>query len=187
MFDIVDGKVVMNPEDLAIPVFKKIYDSDKSKEKETAFKKISYIIFTYKWNSPYAAYIDFDTREKMVKKDIFDEEDWEPDNLTKEAIERYKDFLNTFSLQFLDDNMLGAKKLMEFYKLVNWDEIDKTGKLKYSSRDLASNLKEAGNILKSLESLKLQVKKEELEINRVKGGNEINSYEDAHSLKQFIN
>jgi hypothetical protein len=182
IFDIVDGKVQINVKELTIPSFKKIYDSDKSKEKLDAFNKISYIIFMYKWSSPYASYIDFDTRNKIVKKDIFGDENWEPDVLTKEAVIRYRDFQNNFSLQFLEQNMTGAKKLMEFYTLVNWEEEDKSGKFKYSSRDLAANLKEAGNILKSLESLKEQVRREELETSSIRGGSQINTYEDAHSM-----
>jgi hypothetical protein len=182
IFDIVDGKVQINALELAIPPFKKIYDADKSKEKAEAFKKISYIVFVYKWNSPYASYIDFETRNKIVKKDLFGDENWQPDALTKEAIVRYRDFQNNFSLQFLEQNMTGAKKLMEFYTLVNWEEEDKAGKFKYSSRDLASNLKEAGNILKSLESLKEQVRREELETSSIRGGSQINTYEDAHSM-----
>lgn len=182
IFDIVDGKVQINANELSIPVFKKIYDSDKDKEKINAFNKISYIMFVYKWDSPYASYIDFETREKIVKKDIFGDENWEPDTLTKEAIARFKDFQNTFSLQFLEQNMTGAKKLMSFYNLINWEDEDKSGKFKYSSRDLAANLKEAGNILKSLEALKEQVRREELETSSIRGGGEINIYEDPHSM-----
>jgi hypothetical protein len=185
MFDIVDGKVVMNPEDLAIPPFKKIYDSDKSKDKEIAFKKISYIIFMYRWKSPYASLLDEDLRSRVIKKDLFDNEEYELDTLMKDAIERYKQFIYTFSLQFLDQNMLGAKKLMQFYEMINWDDTDKSGKFLYSDRNLAANLKEAGNILRSLESLKDQVRKEELETTKIKGGNEVGLYEDAHTLNSF--
>ncbi len=185
LFDIVDGKVQLNSDELSIPIFKKMYESDKSKDKQDAFNKISYVIFMYKWDSPYMSYIDEDVRERIVKKDIFGKEDYEIDDLTKQAIERYKDFRHTFSLQFLERNMLGARKLMEFYEMINWTEVDKTGKFKYSDRNLAANLKEAGSILKSLESLKDQVRREELEVNRVKGGNQIDLYEDPNSFKVF--
>lgn len=182
MFDIVDGKVTINADDLAVPVFKKIYDADKSKDKTISFNQISYIVFMYKWNSPYASLIDEETRDRVVKKDIFGDESYQLDQIVIDAIPRYKQFIHTFSLQFLDQNMVGAKKLMQFYEMINWDEVDRTGKFKYSARDLAANLKEAGNILKSLESLKEQVRKEELEISNIRGGNQINMYEDAHSM-----
>jgi len=185
MFDIVDGEVIINPDELAIPVFKKIYERDKSISKTKAFNIISYIVFMWKWDSPYASFINEESRDKIIKKDIFGDENYEIDDLTKEAITRYKEFQHTFSLQFLEQNMVGAKKLMDFYQRVNWDEVDKTGKPIYSSRDLAANLEKAGGILKSLESLKQQVKREGLEVSKTRGQNDINPYEDMHSLKEF--
>jgi len=185
LFDIIDGKVVLNAEELSLPLFKKIYESDKSKDKQNSFNKISYIIFMYKWDSPYSSFTDKDIRDKVIKQDIFGDENYQLDDLTKQAIERYQDFQHTFSLQFLEQNMEGAKKLMDFYKRVNWDDIDKSGKPIYSSRDLAANLEKAGGILKSLHSLREQVRREELEVNRVKGGTQVDLYEDAHSFKTF--
>ena len=185
MFDIVDGKVVLDPEDLALPVFKKIYEEDTTLDKVEAFNKISYIVFMYKWNSPYASFIDEEVRDRVIKEDIFGDENYQLDDLTKNAVKRYKEFLHTFALQFLEMNMLGAKKLMDFYEKINWHEVDKMGKFKYSDRNLAANLKEAGGILKSLEMLREQVRREGLEIVKTRGQNDINPYEDMHSLKQF--
>ena len=81
--------------------------------------------------------------------------------------------------------MLGATKLMQHYRLLNWDEVDKSGRPLYSSRDLAANLEKAGGILKSLQLLKEQVRREEIENTRIKGGSEIGSYEDIRSLKSL--
>ena len=186
LFDIIEGKVVINADELSIPVFKKIYESDKSKGKKDSFDKISYIIFMYKWDSPYMSYIDEEVRDRIVKKDVFGKEDYKLDDLIIQAVQRYRDFQHTFSLQFLEQNVEGAKKLMNFYKRIDWDEVDKSGKPIYSSRDLAANLEKAGGILKSLESLKEQVRREELEISRVKGGNVVDLYEDLTSFKNII-
>ena len=183
LFNIVDGKVVLNTEELSIPLFKQIYEKDKTKDKQDAFNKISYIVFMYKWDSPYASIIDEKDRDRILKKDIFKIEDYKLDDITLQAIERFKQFQYSFSLQFLERNMLGAKKLMEFYEMINWTEVDKTGKFKYSDRSLASNLKEAGNILQSLEKLKEQVRKEELESVKTRGSHEVFDYEDAYTLR----
>lgn len=183
LFDIVDGKVVLNANELAIPVFKKLYDRDKTKDKVNSFNEISYIVFMYKWNSPYASYLDESTRDSIIKKDIFGDIKWEPDTLVKEAITRYKDFINTFSLQFLDTNILGARKLMDWYKMLDWNAVDKNGKPIYLSTNLSANLEKAGGILKSLEMLKEQVKREELESSKIRGGSSVNLYEDIHSME----
>ena len=54
MFDIQGDKIVLSTEDLAIPPFKDYYNSHKDKAK--ALKEIEYIIWLYKWDSPYLAY-----------------------------------------------------------------------------------------------------------------------------------
>jgi hypothetical protein len=184
LFDIVDGKVVLDASELSLPSFKKIYESDKSKDKVDSFNKISYIVFMYKWDSPYMSIIDEETRSNKLKSQLFNT-NWELDKQVTNAIEDYKLFQHTWSLQFLEDNILGATKLMDYYRRVNWDETDKMGKPIYSSRDLAANLEKAGGILKSLHSLKEQVKKEELESNRVKGGSALGSYEDISSINSL--
>ena len=47
LFDIQQGKVVMNPTILWVPEFRTLWDRDKSKHKEQAVNEISYIVFLY--------------------------------------------------------------------------------------------------------------------------------------------
>jgi hypothetical protein len=54
MFDIKGDKISLNTEDLAIPPFKDHYN--EAKNKSLALKEIEYVIWLYKWNSPYEAY-----------------------------------------------------------------------------------------------------------------------------------
>jgi len=54
MFDIRGSKITLNTDDLAIPPFKDYYNNAKDKNK--ALKEIEYIIWRYKWNTPYEAY-----------------------------------------------------------------------------------------------------------------------------------
>jgi len=51
MFDIKGDKIILNTEDLAIPPFADHFNS--SKDKQQALKEIEYIIWLYKWNTPY--------------------------------------------------------------------------------------------------------------------------------------
>lgn len=177
IFDIVEGNVVITAEALIIPAFELLWKNDKSKNKEVASKSIKYIVLMYKWDSPYASYIDDNTRHKKLATEMFGDEKWQPDTITKEAINMYKTFQNTFSLQFLEANMYGAKKLMEYYYFVNWEEEDKLGKPKYSNTALAANLEKAGGIIKSISTLIEQVKKEQLGPEKSKGGAEISYFE----------
>lgn len=184
-FDIVDGKVVINANELSIPVFRKIYEADKTKDKVDALNEISYVIFMYKWDSPYASYLDEDVRNSLICKDLFNNEKWTPSVLVKEAIQRYKDFQNTLSVQYLQNTIDSIKKVMEFNTKLNWEETDKNGKLLYSVKDLSSNIKDAGSNVKSLQALIESVKKEELENSKVRGGGEVHTYESMGALKNF--
>ncbi len=54
MFDIKGDKIVLATEDLAIPPFKDHYNN--AEDKDLALKEIEYVIWLYKWNTPYEAY-----------------------------------------------------------------------------------------------------------------------------------
>mgnify|MGYP006388604443 FL=1 len=54
MFDIQGSKIQLKTEDLAIPPFKDHYNN--SEDKDLALKEIEYVIWLYKWNTPYEAY-----------------------------------------------------------------------------------------------------------------------------------
>lgn len=54
MFDIQGDKIRLSPEDLAIPPFKDHYNNAEDKQK--ALNEIEYVIWLYRWNTPYEAY-----------------------------------------------------------------------------------------------------------------------------------
>ena len=71
MFDIQGNKIKLSTEDLAIPPFKDHYNN--AEDKTQALKEIEYIIWLYKWNTPYEAYPE-KQRASIVAKDIFKDE-----------------------------------------------------------------------------------------------------------------
>uniref|UniRef100_A0AAU8BBM0 Uncharacterized protein n=1 Tax=Dulem virus 42 TaxID=3145760 RepID=A0AAU8BBM0_9CAUD len=74
MFDIKGNKIVLATDELAIPPFKDYYNN--ASNKTTALKEIEYIIWRYKWNTPYEAYPEKE-RTSRIAKDIFGASDWE--------------------------------------------------------------------------------------------------------------
>ena len=68
MFDIIKNKIQLSTDDLAIPPFKDFYNN--AKDKQDALKKIEFIVWRYKWNSPYEAYPE---KERTLYRD------WETD------------------------------------------------------------------------------------------------------------
>ena len=75
MFDIQGGKIKLSTQDLAIPPFKEYYNN--AEDKSQALKEIEYIIWLYKWNSPYEAYPEKE-RQSVVGKDMFNDDKYKP-------------------------------------------------------------------------------------------------------------
>jgi len=175
LFDIEGGKIVLNPNVLYIPEFKEIWDRDDTEGHDIATKEIAYVTFMKNMSSknPYNAYSIKD-KELKVRKDTIKKE---PDDIIKKALDRYEEFQNTVNTRLLMGARSAADKLVGYFEKVDFDLVDNYGKPIYSARDLSSNLKEVGNIVKSLVLLEKQVQKEQLDSQDVRGGSEIGMYE----------
>lgn len=178
LFDIVNGHVIMNPNSLAMPEFKAIWDRDKTKVKELATKELSYIVFLCDESvkNPYHQY-RLSERIKVLKTDFMHNLKWQPDKLIQAAIDKFKTASESTTSRLLIAAKNATEKLADYFNKVNFSEVTKEGKPIYSSRELASNIKEVGGIVKSLDILEKQVKKEQLESNTVRGGSEVGYYE----------
>ena len=182
LFDIVNGKVVMNPQTLVMPEFRCLWDRDKSKEKYKAILEISFVVFLCdeSISNPYRAYKE-GYRELELKKDFIGDETWEPDKEIKTAISKFKKSTQTTNTRLLIKAKSGAEKLADYFDDVDFSIKDKDGKSRYSARELASNLAAVGSIVKSLNQLEEMVKKEQLESQTVRGGGDIGFYEIPRS------
>ena len=89
MFDIKGNKISLSPEDLAVPPFKDHYNN--AKDKSLALKEIEYIIWLYKWNTPYEAY-PIETRASTVAKDVFGDDKYIPSEDVKTLAKRFIEF-----------------------------------------------------------------------------------------------
>jgi hypothetical protein len=89
MFDIKGDKISLATEDLAIPPFREHFNN--AKDKSLAVKEIEYVIWLYKWNTPYEAY-PVSNRQNIVAKDIFGDENYVPTAEVKELAKRFVEF-----------------------------------------------------------------------------------------------
>ena len=80
LFDINGGKVVIHPDALGLPFFKKLWEADKP-DKTQATNVISYIVLMWYFKSPYVLQLEPDIREKKLKQLYFGDENY---NLTVE-------------------------------------------------------------------------------------------------------
>jgi hypothetical protein len=85
------GSAIIDPNILAIPVFNRIYNKDKTKDKNVVFKFFSYLYLMFNPESPYQKYPE-EMRNKQILDELFKDKPVDlkdKDNL--EAIAKYKE------------------------------------------------------------------------------------------------
>ena len=169
MFDIKGDKISINTQDLAVPPFREHYN--KAKDKSQALKEIEYVVWLYKWNTPYEAY-PADTRASIVAKDVFQDEKYVPDADVQELIKRFNEFQETPGTRLLSASQTAAEGLIAALNDYSQGNMDIDTAIK-----VTRILKDVGSIVKSLDIAMKQAKAEQLETGRVKGGGVIGRYE----------
>lgn len=85
-------EVTVAPEALSLKPFKKIWDRDKSKNKEQALLELGFLYFYCDPRSDYQYITDDESRLDAVKEGIGFSKDWKPDAALQAAINFYSTF-----------------------------------------------------------------------------------------------
>lgn len=178
LFDIKDNKFILNPTNLYLPPFRQIWERDKSKGKEQAYKEIAYVTFlcNFSKENPYGAYIESE-RENKIKQDIIGDINWEPDELVKEAVDKYREMQSTANSRLLVSAKKAADKLAIYFDNFDPEARDKNGRALYPISEVRAGLKDLSDIVRSLDKLQKQVQAEQLEAQEARGGSQIGAYE----------
>ena len=92
-------KVTISPEALALAPFKKIWNRDRSVNKDRAISEISYVYFISDPRSDYQYIVDEDERSKAIIEGEGLPSNWKPDKMIIEAIKFYEGMKSTSALQ----------------------------------------------------------------------------------------
>lgn len=169
MFDIQGDKIKLSTDDLAIPPFKDHYNNAKDKQK--ALNEIEYVIWLYRWNTPYEAYPQKE-RASIVAKDVFKDENYKPSEEVQYLAQRFLEFQETPGTRLLTASQTAAEGLIAALNDYSTGLMDIDTAVK-----VTRILKDVGNIVKSLDIAMKQAKAEQVEAGRVKGGGTIGLYE----------
>lgn len=85
-------EVRVAPEALTLKPFKKLWDRDKSKSKDTALQELAFIYFYCDPRSDYQYIIDDEDRLEAVKEGEGLPKSWKPDKDVETAIKLYRSF-----------------------------------------------------------------------------------------------
>lgn len=198
IFNVKDGELIIQPELLTIPEFKKIWDWDRAASKSYAMKELAIVYHMADLNSPYANYPE-DKRFEYLRKDIL-KNDTRYVLRLKEAVEKYKELNQTpaeKSVIELRETLESMRNIITVFrgdierKLKDKDldtviSVTRTGtvvtKLTLLSANLQELLKSAAaipKIIEQLTDLESKIKLEKAGDNgRVRGGKEVGMYED---------
>lgn len=169
MFDIKGDKISLNIEDLAIPPFKDYFN--QAKDKAQAIKEIEFIIWRYRWNTPYEAYPE-NERTRRVAKDVFKDENYKPTAEVEWLAKRFNEFQETPGTRLLTASQTAAEGLINALNEYSQVAMDIDTAIK-----VTRILKDVGSIVKSLDIAMKQARAEQLETGRIKGGGVIGLYE----------
>ncbi len=156
------------PELVDIAEFKALVQRDKGQKKDyrggkklRATRELAYIYHCVHHDSPYANE-HYEMREETVRKDVFKDEEWEPDEIVIAALEKYMRLLVTPAVSMLNAGMKAAQKLTDFFNDIDLSATDNHGRIKYSAKDLVANLGSLGKVVEGLNKLREQVENETL-------------------------
>ena len=167
-------RIVISEEALLLKTFKKIWDRDKTKNKEKAYMELGFIYFYCDPRSDYQYLTDEEERLKAIKEGEGIPDKWNPDNIVKEAMNFYNGFKPTSALLLEDTrNMVNGyrAKLREITKDMSNLEIK-------DIKDIGAIIKQIPALVKDLDEAERAVSKEIIESNKVRGSQEKSIYED---------
>ena len=169
MFDIQGNRIILSTDELAIPPFKEYYNN--STNKELALKEIEYVIWLYRWNTPYEAYPE-NERASRVAKDVFKDDNFIMNEDLKALAVRFLEFQQTPGTRLLSASQTAAEGLIKALNDYSSGTMDIDTAIK-----VTRILKDVGPIVKSLDIALKQAKAEQLDTGKIKGGGTIGLYE----------
>lgn len=169
MFELNEGKVIVDPNKLAVPAFKKVWDSDKSKSKEQAFNYLAYVYYMCDYKSPYANYPD-NKRHELICEQILKDQAIKIPQYVTDACSMYKQLNETSDMRLL---AAWEKKIDELATYLTNNPID----LDNINAQLKSGV-DMEKIIASKQKLKEVVEKQQMHIAKNRGGYTKSKYED---------
>jgi hypothetical protein len=165
LFELTDKyEVQVSEEAWALVPFKELLKKDKSKDKTTAVKEMTFIFFYCDLRSDYQDILDDEERAEAIKKDVKLPVRWKIDAKVQAAIDFYKVRMTTITSRLLSNSLYIANKVSNVMKTVVEEDdvdIDKLAKVTKALQDIPKvvlSLQQTEKaVLKEIESKKSKV------------------------------
>lgn len=170
-------KVVIQPELLSIKPFRKIWERDKSEDKNKAIQEISYIYFFCDSKSEYQYLVNEDDRKQAIMEGEGFPQKWSPDKTMEEAMVIYSSFKTAAAL-LLEDTRVLVDKLRYQLRTIDLDNRDDKGKPIYTLNTVTSTIKQIPELIKNLSDAERLITTNYKESSKMRGEGEKTILED---------
>ena len=161
-----------------IKPIRKLYNSDRSKQKDKFLQAISVIYFYADPRSSYSYILDDDERLKAIIEQEGLPKDFKIKGDIKEAIKCYRKHCITTSSLLLEDTKIAIDKVREFLRTIDLSKTDDRDKPIYTISSVTTAIKQIPQLAKDILEAEKAVAKEIEEQGRARGGNESKSLMD---------
>lgn len=166
-----DYQIKVTDEALLIRPIRRMFNKDRSVQKERFFQQMSILYFMCDPISTYMYISDPKERLKEILRQEGLPEDYALSEELREAMKIYETHCRTSSTMLLEDTRAAVDKLRDFLKTFNPNERDKNKRPVYPINTLTSAIKQIPELAKSLSEAERAVQKELEEEGRARGGN----------------
>ena len=162
LYDNLNRQLELNePEILLIKEFKALLDRDKTKNKEKAFRELTYIYLALDWKSPYNQYSEYERHEASLDDSCITEAEFN-DPVFREACRKYRNLQDSSkSIKLLNAARLAADQFAEYFEtIIDLNERDQNGKPVFSAEKVMKEMAQLSKVHEQLVALEAQVKQE---------------------------
>ena len=181
LFTYVGYKVSISEEALLLKPFKKIWDRDKTKNKDKALAELGYIYFFNDPRSDYQYLVNAGDRHAAIVESEGLGNNWTPDKVVQEASEFYNSFKPTAAL-LLEDTRYAVDKLRQLLRDIDLTKEDGKGKPVYTLNTITATIKQIPELVKSLDEAEKTLKAEVANIGKMRGQGEKTLMEDGFNF-----
>ena len=162
-------------EALLVRPIRKLWKQDRSKEKETFYKQMSVLYFTYDPTSNYS-YIPLEEdrlKEVLIQEGI---SDFHNTADFKEAVEAYRKLVKTPSSELLNDVRLTVDRLRQALKSIDFDALEEKDKVSAINK-VSTVISKIPKLVKDLSEAEKAVSKELEEKGNARGAQELTIFD----------
>ena len=172
VYDNVNNRLEINEGEIfLITEFKNLLNKDQSKNKELAFKELTYIYLALDWKSPYSQYTELERHEEALRDSGLTEEEFN-DPVFREACRKYRALQESnLSVRMLNAAKLGAQQFIDYFTIIaDLNERDVNGKPVFDAKKHFETMSKMHDLHEELTSLENLVKKELTETSTLRAG-----------------